>query len=642
MLSSLKQFTSSWIAQLLLGLLVLSFAVWGVADIFNGFGSGAVATVGKSEVSVAQFQQRYDNYVASLQAQIRRPVTPQEALQVGIPSRVLGDLINEATLNDTARVMGLGMSNEALSQRITTDPNLLGPSGVYSEAALRQRVNQLRMTLDDFVVSQRASYLRRQIIEAFAAGLEVPEAYMRAINEFQGEERSFSYLLISASPIEKIADPTETQLTPYFAENGAGWRAPELRGVQYFVLSAEGLARPEDITDAEVRKRYDTQIGRFTTPELRTIDQIVFDSAQDAEAAAAELASGSTFEELAEQRNLSPSDTQYGKFNKSQLVDAEIAEAAFALESGGVSGVLNGRFGPVIVRISQIEPGSVEPFDGLQERLRIEIAADLAAGDIEDIQNSIEDARAGGSGLDEVSRRFGLELKSIAAVDISGNDDRGNPISGLPAPDLISSIFQSDMGIENDPLQPTLNTFVWYKVTSVTAPRDRPLAEVRDDVVLTWKKAQRAEMAQIQAGQISERLQGGETLSTVADELGLTVGTATAFNRASAPEGDLTAAAVAAAFEGPKGHIAVASASLPSARIVLIVDDVTTPGFFSGAPALDPAEQRLQQQISIELISLYVAEVKNDLDVRTNQAVLNQIFSSSATPAQQAPTRTPL
>ncbi|MHA1159123.1 MAG: SurA N-terminal domain-containing protein, partial [Alphaproteobacteria bacterium] len=196
MLSSLKQFASSWVSQLLLVLLVLSFAVWGIADIFTGFGASAVATVGKSEVTLLDYQRRYGESVQILQRRLGTALTQQQAAQFGIPGQVLSILVSEATLDNEGQEMGLGLSSETLSRLITSDPQLMGPSGVYSEGYLRQLVGQRGYNLDDFVVSRRQQYVRNQITDAFAGGLAVPETYMRAFTEFRDEQRTIDYALI--------------------------------------------------------------------------------------------------------------------------------------------------------------------------------------------------------------------------------------------------------------------------------------------------------------------------------------------------------------------------------------------------------------------------------------------------------------
>ena len=322
MLSALKQYTSGWVAQVFIGLMVVSFAVWGIADIFTGFGAGEVVTVGKTEVTVRDYQRRYDDSLRAFQRQLGQPITNQQAAQFGVPAQVLSILIAEATLDDAGREMGLGMSNDMLSQQIRANPAFVSPGGTFSQGALQEWVTSRGMTLDEFVLDRRDEYVRRQITDAFSGSIEVPDAYMQAFQEFSSETRTISQVTVPPDPLQQIAEPTDAELVPFYNERMTQWRAPEYRALRYFALTREAISRPGDITDAEAQKRYDDQIARFSAPERRTIDQIVFDSAEDAAAAADAISSGAAFQDVAAERNLTQSDLRYGPYTKAEAPDS--------------------------------------------------------------------------------------------------------------------------------------------------------------------------------------------------------------------------------------------------------------------------------------------------------------------------------
>ena len=148
---------------------------------------------------------------------------------------------------------------------------------------------------------------------------------------------------------------------------------------------------------------------------------------------------------------MKPSDIDLGEVTKDKIVDPAIADAAFGLADGGVSGVIDGQFGPVIVHVSNIEPEVVKTFDEVKDQLKLEIAAEQAVAEIGDLHDSIEDARAGGAKISEVAGKYGMKLVTIPAVDAEGKDADGNPVPDLPA-NLLTAAFQTDVGLENDPV----------------------------------------------------------------------------------------------------------------------------------------------------------------------------------------------
>jgi peptidyl-prolyl cis-trans isomerase D len=626
MLDMLRKGAGGWLAQLFIALLVVSFAVWGVSDIFNGFRSDTVATVGGTDITIQQFNREYELAKRRLSQQLRQPITEEQARLFGLPSQVLGRLVGDATLNDEAATLGLGVSSDMLAKQIADDPSFKGPNGAFDHGVFLQVITANGVTEDQFVENLRQSYIRQQLVSALVGGIELPDSYMRAFHDYQSEQRDIGYLVLPASLAGAIPDPTDAELSTFFDAHKSDYRAPELRAAEAMAMTPADMANVGEITDEEARKVYDQQLAsRFTTPERRQVEQIVFKDSADADAAAAALASGKTFDDLLAERGLKPAEVDLGLITRDKLVDPKVAEAAFSLQPNGVSGVVDGRFGPVIVRVTKVEPEVVKTFDEVKDQIKKELADAKAAQEIADQLNVIEDARAGGSTLQEVAANYGLKVVTFPAIDSSGNDANGNPIPDLPGgKDLVQAIFNTDVGLENNPIQFDQG-YVWYSVTAVSAARDRQLSEVRDKVAAAYKKAEVDKKLTTLANDLRDRLAHGEAIDTIAQDKGLEVKTAKAITRSTKPENGLTGAVIQAAFDGPKGHTAVAQGDGED-QIVLTVTDVTVPPYFSGAPDLKQMQDRLTSDISNDLLQEYVAQLQQRLGVAVNQVALQQVI----------------
>ena len=621
MLDKLKKYTSGWIVQILLLLLVISFAVWGVADIFTGFGANDIAKIGNITISGTEFRRRYDMAMQALTTQFGRQFTPQEAQQIGIPSQVLSRLLAEATLDDTVHDMGLSLSPNTVSRLIREDQSLYGPTGKFDRTVFDQIARQQGQTSDQLVLDRRAEYIRSQLAQALVGEVNAPATLMKAVAEYRDDGRVLSYVVLTAPPATDIAEPTDADLSAYFDAHKSDWKAPEYRAIEYFEVTPDTVAKPSDVSDEDAQKRYDAQKTRFETPATRHVEQIVFKDKADADAAAKALADGTTFDQLVAQRQLKPSDIDLGEVTKDKIVDPAIADAAFGLADGGVSGVIDGKFGPVIVRVSNIKPEVVKSFDEVKDQLKLEIAAEQAVAEIGDLHDSIEDARAGGAKISEVAGKYGMKLVTIPAVDAEGKDPNGNPVPDLPA-NLLTAAFQTDVGLENDPVQPVRNAYVWYDVTAVTPAHDRTLADVRDKVVVAWKDDQRQKKVAAQADDIKAKVAGGEDIAKVAADDGLTVNKSESLTRSSKPTADLSADAIKAAFDGPKGYIAVANGVEPMTKIVLVVDASTVPDFKADAPELTQIKAQLSSQLVNDLLAAYVTERQAKINMQINQAAI--------------------
>ncbi len=631
MLDTLRKLTSGWIVQILMLLLVVSFGVWGVADVFRGYRANDIAKVGSINLTGAEFRRRFDLAVRQLNQQFGKQFTSEEAAQLGVPSQVLSQMIAEATLDDTAHAMGISISPETVGRLIREDPNLRGPSGQFDRTTFAQIAQTQGLNEDDLVLLLKADYIRNQLNQGLVGEVTVPETIIQAIGEYRDNSRKVSYVVVAAPPTSDIADPSETDLSAYFDANKSAYKAPEYRAISYLVLSPETTAKPADVTDAEAQKRYDEQKTRFVTPGTRHVEQIVFKDKADAEAAAKELAAGKTFDDLVAERNLKTSDVDLGVVTKDKIVDPAVADAAFAMADAGVTGVIDGRFGPVIVRVSNIVPEVVKPFAEVKDLLKKEIAAEQAAKDIIATRDAIEDVRAGGAKLEEVAQKYGLKLINVAEVDQSGKGPDGKAIADLPSA-VVQAAFQSDVGMENNPIEPTRNTFIWYDVTQVMPAHDRTLAEVRDKVVAAWKDAERQKKAAEQADALKAKLAtNGGDIAKVAADAGLEVKTADKLTRGAPATEDLSAAAIAAVFDGPKGYAAVADGIDAMHKVLFVVDDTTVPTFNKDDPQLAQIKTQLDNQFINDLLAAYVAERQSKIDIQINQAALSAALGLNQT-----------
>lgn len=628
MLDALRKGAGGWVAQLMIAALVIAFAVWGVSDVFTGFRGDTVATVGRTSITIPDFQRQYETAKRQFSQQIGQPITDDQARMFGIPQQVLNQLVSNATLDDAARSLGLGISNKTLADQIRDDPAFKGPNGTFDTLQFGQILQSAGYTQAQYVAYLRNNYLRQQIANGLGGGETVPDAYMQAFHEYQNDKRKISFVIITPAMAGEIPAPTDADLQKYFEANKADWKAPEYRAVTYVAMTPADLAKPDEVSDDEAKKAYDAQIARFTTPELRRVEQIVFKDKADADAAAAALTGGKTFDDLIAERNLKPADVDLGVITKDKLIDPAVADAAFGMAQPGVSAVVAGRFGPVMVRISQITPAVVKTFDEVKADLKKQIATQRAAQEVADQHDVIEDARAGGETLAEVAKKYGLKLVTLAGVDKEGKDKDGKDVPGLPQ-GLTGAAFDTDVGIENPPLAVGGGGYVWYDVTAVTQPRDRTLAEVKDKVTEAWKREQMAEKLTAKANDIRDRLQKGEDIAKVATDLGVEFKTAADITRSTKTEGDLTQTVIQRTFSGPKGTAAVADGPADQTKVVLVVTDSEVPPFFSDSPEMAQAKGQLADQLSNDFLVQYMTQLQAQLGVSINQAALAQAVGIS-------------
>ena len=458
MLRGIHKASSTWLGKavmaVIMGGLIVSFAIWGIGDIFRGFGLNSVAKIGGTEISIEQFRQFYTERLQQLGRQFGRPITPDEARARGLDRQLLGQLVAEVTLDEQARALHLGLPDADIAQRITTDPSFRGLNGQFDRARFEQIIRQAGYTEARFVDEQRRVMLRRQIAQSVSGDLHVPTSAMAAINQYQNEKRGIEFVALGAAQAGNIPAPTPEVLSKYFDERKVLFRAPEYRKVTLLPLAPAELAKPDAVSDADAKAYYEQRKDSYGTPEKREVRQMVFTSAEEAKAARERVIKGLSFADIAKERGLKESDTDLGMVSKAAIIDPAVADAAFSLKPGETSEPVKGRFGSVLLQVGKIEPGSQKSYEDVAATIKREIAEAKVKGEIGNLRDKIEDERAGGATLAETAKKLNLKSVTIDAVDRSGRGLDGKPVAGLPAGiDVINAVFTSDVGVDTDPLQ---------------------------------------------------------------------------------------------------------------------------------------------------------------------------------------------
>ncbi|MBO0734239.1 MAG: SurA N-terminal domain-containing protein [Methylocapsa sp.] len=526
MLRSMRASAQGWLGRaamaLILVLIIPSFAIWGIGNIFQGFGANDLARVGRIEIGADTFRNTFQTELQRQQRLERRNITSEEAHQSGLDRQVLSRLVAEAALDDQARTLGLAMSDVAIKQAIMGDDAFKGMNGSFDPRLLAAFLREEGFTEKSYVQNQRAVYLRRQIIESLTAGLELPKALQEAIFRFQMEGRGVDYIVLPFSSVGQIPNPAAKELELFFDNNRAFYAVPEYRSLVVLALTPKSIAKPEAVSDDDARARYDEiRYERFGTPEKREVEQILFGSEAQANEAYRDLSSGKTFDDLLKEKNLTPKDASLGLVAQSGLVDKAVAEAAFSLKKDEVSPPVQAQFGTVLLRVRKIVPSTVKPFEEVAAQIKEEIAQKRAESEIGKLHDAIEDQRTSGKSLTEAAQSVGLEPRAIPAIDSAGNDLQGAPVKDLEdGTALLKAAFASDVGVDNDTLRLPGGGYQWFEVARVNKARDKTLNEARADVEKAWREEEAGKRLAAKTAELVKKLDSGETIAAIASAEG--------------------------------------------------------------------------------------------------------------------------
>jgi peptidyl-prolyl cis-trans isomerase D len=310
------------------------------------------------------------------------------------------------------------------------------------------------------------------------------------------------------------------------------------------------------------------------------------------------------------------------------MIDRAVADAAFALKEGEVSAPVQGRFGTVLVQVLKIEPEQVRPFEAVAGELKQELATARAKAEVLEVYNKIEDSRLEGRPLAEVAAELKLPGRTVEAIDRSGRDTSGTPVS-LPDPQrLLQAAFSTDVGVERDPLQ-FQDGYIWFDVAGITPSRERPLDEVKEQVEARWLQQEIATRLDAKATEILDKLKAGSTFADVAAANNLKVATATGLKRGEG-SGALSPASVDAAFRVAKDAVGKAEGGQPGEQTVFRVTDIVVPSLDAASDESKRTIETLNRGLSEDIFAEYIAHLESEVGVTINQGALNQVVSGGA------------
>ena len=295
------------------GFLVLSFAIWGIGDVFRGFGRSTVAKIGHTEITIEQFRQIYNDRLQQFGRQLGRQLTMDQARALGIDRQVVAQLVAEVVLDEQVTQPA---SRACPTPRSPSASPPIPPSrrrAVSSTACASSRPSGRP-------ASPSSDSSRNSVSRYCGASSRAPSLAARSRPKPRSKPQtaittssalSIMCCSIAARPA-RSRPPTPEELAKYFEERKILFRAPEYRKMVVVSLIPSEQARWVEVSDEDLKRAYDDRRSRYITPERRNIQQIVFPNADDARAAAERIAKGETFAAIAAERGLSDKDIDLG------------------------------------------------------------------------------------------------------------------------------------------------------------------------------------------------------------------------------------------------------------------------------------------------------------------------------------------
>lgn len=627
MLQKLREKTTGWIAFVILGVLIIPFAFFGMENYFSDNMALYVAKVGDQEISQEDFRQRFDQYRAQMRRMMGENYDSRQFEDPTMKRRFLDQLIEEKLLEQAAEERGIVIPAKQLQQEILKIP-AFQVDGRFDGDRYRLMLAGQNMSPQGFQEQLRRDLTVQMLPGQIMETGFVTDAYLDSYLTLRDQRRGFAYAVLEPAAADGEVDDAAVQA--YYDAHPEQFLRPETVEIEYLQVRPEDTGAAVTVDEQTLRARYDEQRSRFVEPEARLASHILVavpsdadaDAVQAAREKAAQIASdaraeGADFAAIARERSDDIGSKAGGgdlDWIERGLLSPAFEDALFALEPGQVSDPVKTDDGWHVIQVRELRAEKGRSF----EDVRVELEREYLEGERErvfsDVSGRLVDlVYRDPTTLETASSELDLEIQRAGPFGRDGGE-------GIAAnPELVEVAFSEDVlvgGNVSDPVELADGSIAVVRVDRHQPATPLPLEEVRGLVVAGVQAERVAEAARTRATEALAQLQSGGDLAAVAQTLGATVETATDIGRNAA---NLESGLVARAFELPApaqpGSASHGMAELGGDRYALISLTSVTPGDPS---TVDPAARTaLREQLGRAVASV---EARAFVDALRRQA----------------------
>jgi len=636
MLQLFRSGLTSYFASTLLGLLIASFALWGIGgDILGGAGSN-VAQIGDSKLTVQDYAREFQNKFADIQQQSDGQITREMAVDQGFARRWVADLVQRESFAYAAHDLNIRVTDDQLREFIVGIEAFQDTLGQFSKTKFDSLAGYRGYSASEFEEVLRRDLERQYLMTSIVSGVSVPDTVQKTFVKYLSEERTAEILTIPASSMQDIAEPDEDILKKYYNDNSSNYMAPEYRDVRFILLSTADFMKDVTVTPEELEKALAASAETPSDGETRDVQQVLFDSKEAADKAYADLEAGRAFADIITASGLGPDEATVAEHTPQDIGDvygALAAESIFAAAEGAYTAPVETDFGWRIfnvVKITAAASGADDLRAETEKTLKQEKALDI----LYDKSELINDELAAGSSLEQIAKALNLELKTAKNIDRTGYDSKGDLVAGVPTnPAFLSTVFAAQVG--DEPMLEELNESEYYlfMVDNVQETTLRPFAEVKSSVRELWMIDARRNKAREKANDILTKTNDGLSL----EELAKTTPDAS-YNNVTTTRFDQTGQVARniqnSIFELKPGHAQIMTAADGNGFVVVKVLSRSFPE--NGFPLAQQArlKEQLTQQYQQQLLANYWLYLESALPVKLNEQGINNVHNQLTTREQ--------
>lgn len=637
MLNQMRTIAGSWLAKLLLLMLILSFIIWGVGDMLRGPGANSpVATVGGEKITIMEYQRTLRSEMENIRRSLGEQYSPELLKNLNVPQMVLKRMINQKLMRLDSHAQGLIPGDSDIARRIRLNPMFADQNGNFSKDKFAGMLRAMGRTEKSYIEDMRSELASNMMMDSIGAAAHVSDKEIEVVYQALEEQRVATLYTFNASDISDVGTPEAKELEAYYNDHAQTYSTPEYRTFSYVVVTQDNIRSNIKISDDELRAAYKERSEEFKRGERRVVDQLLFASEEKAQKALEQIKGGKNFAQVAKQADILNKDSvSLGPVERGHMLEGA-EESVFALPVGGVTDIIKSPFGYHIFHVAKIEPASSAEFSEVKSRLEKDVMQTRFEDELGSYTNKLQDMLAGGTTLPEAAKELGLTLKTTEAVTAQGEISPGQKAKSIPELDkFLETGFKTDEKTESSLIMSKDGKYYILRTDSVNPTRVRPLEEIKGRVVADWQKQQRLQKLAVLAKGLRKQFDNADSRSAAIAKYKAKTTELGAFKQGTAKVSGvaLPAPMVEDIFLQKPGRATDAYPIDADSYAVAVVKTII-PADKKSVDSKNDADsiqirKNLEQQQADELIDQYMRYLGNRYSVTVNESVLEMLTKNA-------------
>lgn len=530
MLNFIRERAQGWIAWVIVGLLIIPFALWGINQYFGNGGKLVAANVNGTEISQREFQQAFYEQRSRMQQMLGGQYDAQ-LFDPQVKQRVINELIDRELLLQNADEMGYRVADKTVVATIQSI-DAFRENGVFSTTLYQQQLQTQGQSPAAFEQRVKRMMVSGQLPDGLATTAFVTDAELDAVIKLEKQTRHFQYLVLAAKKYQDESVADDAAMKAYYEQHADRFMTTEKVRVEYVELSAAAMKSDKEPTEDELKKYYDANKSQFSVPEERKASHILIQLKEGADEKAVEAArkkaesilarikAGESFAKLAKENSDDPGSAQLGGdlgyFGRG-IMEADFEKAAFALKEGEISDPVLTSFGFHIIKLTGIRGEQLKPFAEVRDEILAQFQSDAAERKYFELAEKLTNQAYESTGsLSDVADSLGLELKQSPLFGRRGG-------TGIFANPRVAAAAYSDdvlkQGFNSEPIELGENHVVVMRLLEHQEAKQRSLEEVKPQVKEQLMQDKAREAVKLAGEKALKQLESGEPIGAITKTL---------------------------------------------------------------------------------------------------------------------------